>query len=183
MNNNWSYSGYPNPMRQEPNHMQSGVTGEMDVQKRTSQDIVLHEGVNIKANRVGNTDRTRAIQHIKEMSDKGYIDSEEAVTRINHVTNSETRNEINTLTYDLPAPVDHRSFWQKRNWDDPKYYLPVLLSGMFMSLCSGILPGVILAQLHKFASAEGQAVFVPLLILGVVGFFTSLVITVVKSSE
>jgi hypothetical protein len=154
-----------------------------EIQRRIPGQVTSYTDVNIQSNRVGHDERRRTIHHIEDMEAKGYIDSKEASSRIDHAAEAETNWELNGLIGDLPGIIDHRNYWQKRDWHKAEYYLPALLGGMVLSICSALIPGIILNSLHHFNTTTGQAVFIPLLIIGVVGFFTTLILTVVKSSK
>lgn len=159
-----------------------------DIQRRIPGEIEL-DGVNILRSpdgtpaRVGHDERKRAVHHIKEMEAKGYIPPEEATARVEHAANATQRRELLNLTSDLPAPVDSRSYWQKWDWDEPRYFLPALITGIFASLCSAVVPGIILSEMHEFNSGMGQGIFLPLLALGIIGFWVSVIFLVIKSSE
>jgi hypothetical protein len=116
------------------------------------------------------------------MEAKGYIPEEEASARIERAASAQKSGDLRLLTSDLPAPVDSRGFWQRWDWDAEVYYIPVLLAGMFASVCSAVLHGIILDRMHEFNTVMGLAMFIPLLVLGVFGFFTSLSVLVVKMS-
>lgn len=161
---------------------QKDIREMADIQRRVQGQVELH-GVNIKGDRVGHDDRRRTVQHIKDMEAKGYIPPEEATARIEHATESQTRHELRHLTEDLPAPIHQPGYWKGWDYSEPKYFIPVLLTGMFGSLCAAVAPGVILGAMHQFNTVAGQAVFIPLIILGVLGFILSLVLLVIQSSE
>jgi DUF1707 SHOCT-like domain len=153
-----------------------------DIQRRIEGQLEL-PGINIIPNRVGDADRKRTAHHIRDMESRGYMSSEEAATRIAHAANAQTQNDLRQLTHDIPGPVDHRGYFAKWDWEKAEYWLPTLLGTMFMSLSSTIAPGLILASINKFHTAEGITVFTLLCILGVIGFFASLILMVIKGSE
>jgi len=132
--------------------------------------------------RIGHEDRRMAIKHIKDMEEKGYLPADEATKRIEHVANADSQTVLRAVTADLPGPIDRRGYWGHWDWDSPKYYVPVLLGTMFVSLCSGLVPGIVLAMLHEFNTPMGVGLFIPLVVLGVIGFFATLVTLVIKSS-
>lgn len=153
-----------------------------DIQRRTPNIIATFDDVNIQHNRAGHADRERTVRQIKDSEESGYITAQEASARITHAVKAETSNVLHALTDDLPAPIDHRGYFQAWDFGEPKYFLPVLISTMIVSLCSAIIPGVILGAVHELSTTMGQAIFTPLLIIGVIGAITSLTLIVIKSS-
>lgn len=167
----------------------SFVTGEVyerqdsvETPYSTSRELALPH-VNIQPlARVGDTERKQTIHHIQEMETQGYISAEEATARIEHAANAEMGSHLRQLTSDLPAPIDHRNLWQKWDWNKPQYNAPVLAFTIFASLCTAIIPGIILDQMHELTTAAGESIFTVFLIAGIIGFFTSIITLIVKNS-
>lgn len=125
--------------------------------------------------RIGDDDREKTVRHLENMTRAGYISFDEKLVREQLVVEAQVRETLAAITEDLPA-VKGKGYFADWDWGEKKYLVPVILTGMFLSVCSAIMPGVLLAVQHKFDTVTGQAVFIPLLILGILGFFASLVL-------
>lgn len=142
--------------------------------------VVRQQDAHLLPGRIGHADRKQAVQHIQRMQETGHLTAEEAVTRQNLAADAETRAELQELTRDLPAPADIRGFRERWDWEKPRYYLPILISGIFFSVLSPVITGGILADMGIFDTAEGALVFYPFLAAGVIGFFLCTISMIVK---
>lgn len=154
-----------------------------EIQRRIPGQITRHEDVNLMQGRVGEAERKHTVQHLKDMHKAGYIDEDEALIRQAHAAEAKTQDDLNGLTADIPGPVDHRNYFQAWNWNQSKYHMPVLIGGIAASILLPIITGFTLQMVDMFNSHAGQAVFYPILALGIMGFFLSLVLLVIKTSE
>jgi hypothetical protein len=142
------------------------------------------EGVNImpSGTRAGNADRDRAINHIAQMAEQGYITPDEADKRVKHAENLENIATLRVLTSDLPAPLDTRAWWESYNWDNMRHWVPTLIGGMTLSAVTVVVPTSVLNAEHLFPNTPlGLGIGIFTLIVGVIGFFACLAGIIVKS--
>lgn len=151
--------------------------------KTVSGAVIRQQDVNLLPGRIGHADRQQAVQHIQRMQETGHLTADEAVSRQNQAAEAQTRAELQELTRDLPAPADTRGFRERWDWDEPRYYLPVLISGIFVSVLSPIVTGGILADMGIFSKSEGALVFWPFLAAGILGFILCVISMIVKMLE
>lgn len=130
--------------------------------------------------RVGHADRQQIVQHLQRMQETGHLTVEETVIRQNHAAEAQTRAELQELTRDLPAPSDTRGFRERWDWQKPRHYLPVLISGTFVSVLSPVIVGGILADMNIFGEPKGELVFWPFVAAGIIGFFLCVISMLVK---
>ena len=142
--------------------------------------VIRQKEAQILPGRIGHAERRHAVQHIQRMYGTGHLTSEEAVTRQNLAAEAKTHAELQELTRDLPAPEDTRGFREKWDWQKPRYYLPVLISGIFFSVLSPVIIGGILADMGILNEPDGELVFWPFFAAGVIGFFLSVISMIVK---
>jgi hypothetical protein len=143
------------------------------------------EGVNILGNgtRIGHGERRATMKHILDVKDRGYITDQEAEARINAVQQAEKQAEINTLTSDLPAPF-HKppNLIQSYDWDNTRYWVPTLLSGMGLSAVLAIVPTAVMSQDHVFPhNSTALALGIMCILFGIIGFFACIVSIIAKS--
>jgi hypothetical protein len=151
-----------------------------------STAIAIPDDVTVLGNgvRAGNADRDRAITHITQMADLGYVTQEEAERRIRAVENIERNADLRHITSDLPAPVVNAGLVGRYNWDNPKCWIPTLITGMAVSGITAVLPASILGAEHLFpGNGIGLAVGILTLIVGVLAFFGCLAGIIVKANE
>jgi hypothetical protein len=151
-----------------------------------STTVAIPEDVTVLGNgvRAGNADRDRAINHITQMADLGYVSQEEAERRIRAAENIERHADLRHITSDLPAPVVNPGLVGRYNWDSPKCWIPTLITGMAASGITAILPASILSVDHLFpGNGIGLAVGILTLIVGVLAFFGCLAGIIVKANE
>lgn len=144
------------------------------------------EGVNILHNgtRIGAADRERAIRHIADTQEKGYIKSDEAEKRIRLVEDAEREADVRALTSDLPAPFSKTSWVRSYDWNQTKYWAPTFILGIALSTVLAIVPAVVLGADRLFPeTALGLGIAVPSLIFGFIGFFACLGGIIVKANE
>ena len=151
-----------------------------DTHKTVPGAVIRLADANILRDRVGHADRQQAVQHIQRMQEAGYLPADEAVIRQNQAAEAETRADLQELTRDLPAPADTRGFRERWDWQKPRYYLPVLISGMFVSALTPTVVGGILSVMGIFNKAEGALVFWPFFIAGLIGFLLCTISMIVK---
>lgn len=147
---------------------------------------VRHEGVNILGNgqRIGHAERTQTMKHILDVKDRGYITDQEAEARINAAQSAEKQADINSLTVDLPAPFVHPNIIQRYNWDEQKYWVPTLLSGVGLSSVLAIIPTAVLAQDRLFPGNPVALTFgIITMLLGIIGFFSCIGGIIAKGCE
>lgn len=162
--------------------------GTMWVPKRVVQStaIAIPDEVTVLGNgvRAGNADRDRAITHITQMADLGYVSQEEAERRVRAVENIERNADLRHLTSDLPAPILNAGLMRRYDWDSPKCWVPTLITGMAASGITAILPASILGADHLFpGNSVGLAVGILTLIIGVLAFFGCLAGIIVKATD
>jgi Domain of unknown function (DUF1707) len=152
-----------------------------------SNAVAIPEGVNILPNgtRAGDADRDRAINHLTQMADLGYLPPEEAEKRIKHAENAERKVDLKTLTADLPAPLlGKRTLRQRYDWDKPAHWIPTLIGGMAVGGLVAVLPAEMLSTAHMFPNTTIGAAFGILgIITGILLFFGCLAGIIVKASE
>src|SRR5579864_1819392 len=95
----------------------SSVSREMEIRPRGS--------------RIGHSQRTRAKAHVRKMLEEGYLNGKDAGARVNHIENAETSDQVLAAITDLPAMTIPS---RKLSWSRKSFYVPVLLSGIFLSL-------------------------------------------------
>jgi hypothetical protein len=141
------------------------VSGEVEV---------FNEGVNILGNgqRVGHGERRAAMKHILDVKDRGYITDQEAEARLKAAQAAEKQTELNSLTTDLPAPFYQPGYFQAWDWEQTKYYVPTLLTGVGFSTILAIVPTAALVQDHLFPHNPIALVLgIITMLLGTLGFF------------
>jgi hypothetical protein len=141
------------------------------------------EDAHLLPGRIGHADRKQAVQHIARMQETGHLSADEAVTRQNQAAAAQTRAELNELTRDLPAPEDTRGLREKWDWNEPRYYIPFLVTGIFLSVLLPVITWGILTVNNIFDASEGVAIFYPVLAAGVFGFFLSAIFLIVKVAK
>jgi Domain of unknown function (DUF1707) len=135
----------------------------------------------IGTSRIGNDDRDRTVNHIKTMTEKGYLTVEEANLRIDHAMNTYKQADLRVLTSDLPAPVDTRTWVQSYNWDNKRHWIPTLVAGVAVSAATATVPASVLAADHLFPhNPIGLAVGLTAIIAGIVGFVACIVGMIIK---
>ncbi len=142
------------------------------------------EGVSImpSGTRAGNADRDRAVNHIAQMAEQGYITPEEADRRVKHAETIENVAALRVLTSDLPAPMDTRGWFQSYDWGNMGHWMPTLVGGMMFSAVTAIVPASVLNAEHLFpGTGLGVGVGIATLIMGMVGFFSCLAGIIIKS--
>jgi hypothetical protein len=151
-----------------------------------SNAVAIPEGVTILPNgtRAGDADRDRAINHLTQMADLGYIPPEEAEKRIKHAEHAERKTDLKTLTSDLPAPVANLTLRQSYDWNKPAHWIPTLIGGMAVGGMVAVLPAEILSTQHLFPSnAVGLAIGIFGIIFGILLFFGCLAGIIVKAND
>lgn len=137
------------------------------ITKRTVQAVPSFDGVEIlpQGSRAGNAERDRAIEHIRDMTEQGYLDPIEGDRRIAHCAEAKKTTALNELTSDLP-PYKARWYF---DWDNTRHFVPVLVGGLMVSLILAIVPATVIDAMHKFHTAMGLGIAVPSLVIGIVG--------------
>jgi hypothetical protein len=154
--------------RSGPEETPKVVTGEVEV---------FNEGVNILGNgqRIGHGERRATMKHILDVKDRGYITEQEAEARLKAAQSAEKITDISSLTADLPAPFYKPNYFQAWDWDETKYYVPTLVSGVGFSTILAIVPTAALVQDHLFPHNPVALVFgIITMLLGTIGFFACL---------
>jgi hypothetical protein len=154
----------------------------MDVVRGGQQGAGLPPEIDLKTtNRIGDTERARAVLHIGEMRAQGFLKDEDAQLRLNFIGEAQTATQITAVLADLPGyPEDTPGLLDGVDWDNPHWYVPVLMCGIALGLTIAITPGVALAAAGAINTGLGMAVFVPSLIVGIITFFVSLVSLMIK---
>lgn len=148
--------------------------------KTVSGAVIRQQDAHLLPGRVGHADRQQAVQHLQRMQETGHLTSDEAVIRQNHAAEAQTRAELDELTRDLPAPEDSRGFRERWDWQKPRCYLPVLIGGTFFSAIAPVIIGGILTDMGIFNKSDGELVFWPFFVAGLIGFFLCVISMVVK---
>lgn len=130
--------------------------------------------------RAGHGDRMRAIAHIQQMEKNGYISRDEAERRAIHASIAEKKLALNVLISDLPAYTDERGWFATYDFSRKRYWMPVLLALMFLSAAVAVLPVSILSASGAFHSGAGRGLWIPALVLGIIGFITSACMIITK---
>lgn len=152
----------------------------MSTGKTVPGAVIRQADAHILPGRIGHADRKQAVQHIQQMQETGHLTADEAVIRQNQAAEAQTRAELQELTRDLPGPADTRGFRERWDWKEPRYYLPVLIGGTFVSVLSPTIVGGILSDMGIFNKANGELVFWPFFVAGIIGFFLCVISMVVK---
>jgi len=137
----------------------------------------------INMTRVGNKEREGTIRHILDCVEDGSLKPDEGARRIAHASKAEHGIQLRNLTSDLPSRVSKGSYWQRRNFKRLEYFGPAYAGGLFASLCLGIVPGMVVDQINDLNSSWGKATFGITLILGIVGFFVSVIGFIIAMCE
>ena len=146
---------------------------------------IRNEGVNILGvgQRIGHGERRAAMKHILDVNSRGYITDQEAEARIKAAQSAEKETELRSLTTDLPAPFYQPGYFQSWDWEETKYWVPTLLTGVGLSTILAIVPTAVLAQDHLFPHNPTALVFgIITMLLGTIGFFASVGGIIVKGS-
>jgi hypothetical protein len=146
---------------------------------------IRNEGVNILGNgqRVGHGERRAAMKHILDVKDRGYITDQEAEARIKAAQSAEKQAELSGLITDLPAPFHKPTYFQGWDWDETKYYVPTLVTGVGFSTILAIVPTAALVQDHLFPQNPIALIFgIITMLLGTIGFFSCLGGLIAKGS-
>lgn len=151
-----------------------------------SNAVAIPDGVTILPNgtRAGDADRDRAINHLTQMADLGYLPQEEAEKRIKHAENSQRKVDLKTLTSDLPAPLADIPLRQRYDWGKPAHWIPTLIGGMAVGGMTAVLPAEILSTQHMFPNtALGLTFGILGIITGILLFFGCLAGIIVKAND
>jgi hypothetical protein len=152
-----------------------------------SNAVAIPEGVTILPNgtRAGDADRDRAINHLTQMADLGYLKQEEAEKRIKHAENAERKVDLKTLTSDLPAPLlINRKLRDRYDWNKQAHWIPTLIGGMAFGGMTAVLPAEILSTQHLFpGNPVGLAFGIFGIIAGILIFFGCLAGIIVKATD
>lgn len=140
-------------------------------------------GVNIlpQGTRAGHAERGKAINHISQMAELGYIEQDEANRRMQIAADATKCSELGHLISDLPGYTVHSNPFTKYDWDNPRHYVPTLLAALVASVFTAIVPVVTLATYKQLDHGWAVAVATVTITAGIIGFVASISAFAVKS--
>jgi hypothetical protein len=145
------------------------------------RDVAIPGEVNIlPGQRVGDPARRKYQDHLDSLYADGYMTRDEHEARTEIAQKAVTSDHLNALIRDLPALPAPKQRRLKLGWDDPKTYVPALVLGMMLSVAVAVSPFVIMDSLGDFHSPAMAPVGIGSVLIGVIGFVSSLVAMVAK---
>jgi hypothetical protein len=128
----------------------------------------------LPAQRIGDAQKQRVLDHLAEMHSMGHLTLEEYEARSAYVLQSMVMPQLQAIMHDLPAPMDHRPRWQKArdsyDFSDKKWYIPTLVLMMLVSGLIAIEPSAIAGAGGWWTHTLGLAICLPSIIFGGIGF-------------
>lgn len=130
-----------------------------------------------EGSRIGNAERSKAILHIEQMADKGYLPEQEFIARIKRAEKAETERQLRELTSDLPPYEDKRSWWNR-------YWLVPPIAGMALSACLAIIPTAVMVTERVYPEkAYGIGLGLITIIVGALCFFSCILALAVRCNK
>jgi hypothetical protein len=145
--------------------------------------------------RIGHQHRNKAIDRLGYNIAHGYLTEEEGEQRRAKILVAKVEDDLRKQLADLaeegvpadaPPEARIRARLRRVTWSKPQVFLPVGLGGITFSLLAAIVPGVVMASIPAgkgsvAGTALGLAIWLPLVIIGIIGIVASVAAMIVMS--